>query len=180
MKRTSLPILTVILTTSVTFPIELPEFQFKVDDGTSYRIELPNEVLKSMAYKEIRWFEDKEKPQGILVDLNEDGYRDFIVRGSKQNCGTGGCPFNIFDGQTNKDLGWVGGMPILIGQTVINGFPVISAYWHASAEEGSYSVYVFNGQKYVIVWSVNLSGDSLKRLSETWKKVPEFKKSQQK
>jgi len=112
--------------------------------------------------------------QAIQADLNGDGKPEFI-HVIRSFCGTGGCPFEIFDGATKRGVGVVSGNPIWVFRTEINGWPVISAYSHGSATSGAYTSFVFNGSKYVEVASVILYGKSVTELFEKRQKVPIFK-----
>jgi len=52
-----------------------------------------------------------DAPRGVRFDLNRDGVDDYIVVGSPELCGTGGCPLQLFDGKTDRNVGQAFGDP---------------------------------------------------------------------
>src|SRR6266849_5484036 len=43
--------------------------------------------------------------KGVAADLNRDGTDDYILQGHRDECGTGGCSYWIFNGATAKLIG---------------------------------------------------------------------------
>lgn len=105
-------------------------------------------------------------------DLNEDGKKEFIRVFGPSLCGTGGCPYEIFDGLSKKRVGELFGNPVWIFKEKINGWPVLSVYSHGSAASGSYGTFVYDGKKYIGVSSVYLYQKSVEELFEKYKAVP--------
>lgn len=86
---------------------------------------------------------------GVVADLNRDGTDDYIIKGPPSACGTGGCPYEVFDGRTAKRIGDLFGNPIIVRAEFTRGFPNLDIYSHGSASSGSFSSYVFSGTEYV-------------------------------
>ncbi len=110
---------------------------------------------------------------GLRLDLNEDGAQDSIIQGAPETCGTGGCPFQIFDGKTKLEVGGFFSSPVFVLDKQINGWPVITTWGHSDAEAGTYGTWVFDGAVYRTVSSVFLSGGNVTRLfKELYKSCP--------
>jgi hypothetical protein len=109
---------------------------------------------------------------GLLADLNGDGTDDYVIRSSIRICGTGGCSYTLIDGKRLERRGEVFGNPIVIRQQTMNGYPVINTYSHSSADSGTYGTFVFDGDEYVLVSRVYLSGESLATLFEEINHIP--------
>jgi hypothetical protein len=87
--------------------------------------------------------------RGVSIDLNGDGVKDYLIQSAPSLCGNSGCPYAIFDGATQKELGEVFGTPLYVLATSSHGYPVIQTLGHVSAEEGTLTTYAFNGTIYV-------------------------------
>ena len=111
-------------------------------------------------------YDENERPNAYVADINGDGTEDYLVESSKRLCGTGGCLYALIEGKSKKRVGDFFGSPILILDQKINGYPVIQSYGHLSAESGSFVTYVFDGKQYQIVSNVTVSGKSLEELFE--------------
>lgn len=107
---------------------------------------------------------------GFLADLNLDGTFDYVLRASLEVCGSN-CEYLLVDGQTRSALGRVGGSVLVVGPRLVNGYPVIQAYGHSSADSGRWSTSVFDGERYVAVSTIYLEGESLTRLFETLRDI---------
>jgi hypothetical protein len=103
---------------------------------------------------------------GLRLDLNGDGAPDSIIQGASDTCGTGGCPFQIFDGKTRLQVGDFFNSPIFVLDEQINGWPVITTWGHSSAESGTYGTWVYDGAAYRAVSGVFLSGENVTSLSK--------------
>jgi hypothetical protein len=57
----------------------------------------------------------------------------------------------------------VGGSVVFVRGRLINGYPVINAYGHSSADSGYWSTSIYDGRQYVGVDAVWLSGIALER-----------------
>jgi len=136
-------------------PLSLPDWL----DGEALRLELG---YSDPSTTEI---------SGFRADLNADATEDYVLRTSLDVCGTN-CEYLLVDGGTHDVLGRVGGSVIVVGPATINGYPVIRAYGHSSADSGRWSTSVFDGRSYVFVGSVELEGTSLTRLFETIGDLP--------
>lgn len=103
--------------------------------------------------------------------INHDGTVDYVLRASVSVCGSN-CEYILVDGKTRSVLGRVGGSAVFVGPPTVNGYPVIRTYGHSSADSGRWSVSVFDGERYVVVSSVYLEGESASRLFETLRDIP--------
>ncbi len=158
-----------LLTVGVSLHAQEGDWAFTRRSGAA--LELPNSpsVEAALAYLE---YLPGEPVVGFLADLNRDGTADFVIRSSTRLCGTGGCSYVLIDGENLERLGEVFGNPIVVRRQMINGHPVINAYGHSSADSGTYGTFVFDGEAYVLVSRVSLSGDSLADLFEELDQVP--------
>jgi hypothetical protein len=60
------------------------------------------------------------------------------------------------DGKTRTEVGAMFGRPMIVHSARINGWPVISMYWHLSSTSGTFSTFVHGGQRYQQVSSARL------------------------
>ena len=151
--------------------------RWRIDGQSMSQITLPDtKPLRELVANELEYSGKNPMPKGLIFDLNEDGRNDYVIQSVDSLCGTGGCIYALVDGQNNKELGMVFGSPIIVSNQKINGYPVIHAYGHSSAEQGSYACFVFDGKKYIAVSSVELEGESLKRLFEELNKLSTIRK----
>ena len=110
---------------------------------------------------------------GLRLDLNGDGAPESIIQGASDTCGTGGCPFQIFDGKTKLQVGDFFNAPIFVLDEQINGWPVITTWGHSSAASGTYGTWVYDGAAYRAVSGGYLSGENVTSLSrELYKSCP--------
>ncbi|MGQ0621005.1 MAG: hypothetical protein ACT4QA_13955 [Panacagrimonas sp.] len=105
--------------------------------------------------------------RGFRADLNGDGVKEYFIRSPELFCGTGGCGYEIFDGQSKHRIASLFGNPMFVHPRKINGWPVLTVYSHHNADSGSYTTYVFDGKAYVEASSVFLSGDSVRSLFDS-------------
>ena len=146
------------------------EWQFTAQSAAP--VSLPDWLASDSIRTRLSYDEDpSEAVAGFLADLNLDGTPDYVFRASLQACGSN-CEYLIVDGQTRSVLGRVGGSVLFVGPPLVNGYPVIRAYGHSSADSGRWSTSVFDGLRFVAVNTVYLEGESLTRLFETLKDIP--------
>ncbi len=164
-----LAVTVLFLTFGVSLYAQEGDWAFTVRSGAA--LELPNSpsVEAALAYLE---YLPGEPVVGVLADLNRDGADDYVIRSSTRLCGTAGCPYALIDGKRGERLGEVFGNPIVVRHQLINGYPVINAYGHSSADSGTYGTFVFDGKDYVLVSHVSLSGDSLAELFQEINQIP--------
>ena len=118
---------------------------------------------------------DGEGLRAVQIDLNGDGRPEFIRVHGPSACGTGGCPYDIFDGRTRRLVGHLFGDPVWVFPTRVNGWSTLTVYSHLSATSGSYSSMVFDGERYVTVSAVMLYDRSANELFQRYRSVPEVK-----
>jgi len=116
--------------------------------------------------------------RGVAADLNRDGTDDYILQGRRDECGTAGCTYWIFDGATARLIGDLGGDPIVVRAESTRGFPNIEAYSHGSAESGVYISYAFNGSEYVQRSKKFLEGSAMWTLIRAWRRYPRWPPTQ--
>jgi hypothetical protein len=136
-------------------------------------VQVPAEIRSTPDFAQLA-YKEGESPRGVRVDLNDDTTDDYILIDSGEYCGTGGCPYKLFDGRTYRLVGSLFGDPLILSETRINGFPVLHAYAHVHAGGGSYTTYVFDGSEYRAVSSIFLTADSLDRLFEDLRSSPKL------
>lgn len=112
--------------------------------------------------------------KGVAADLNRDGTDDYIMQGRRDECGTGGCSYWIFDGATAKRIGDAGGNAIVVRAENTNGFPNLETYSRSSSESGAFSLYVFDGNAYVRKSSTFLEGGPMWAKLRTWRTYPRW------
>ena len=146
---------------------EQGELDYYLSTGYLQEFQVPSDIQKILSVE----FEgnDYRNFKGTVIDINHDQIKDYIVSSEPYLCGTGGCLFLIVDGAQTSIIGRIFGNPLFIFKKNINGFPVVHAYSHSSAQSGSYNCYIYNGEKYVLVSSVFLQGDSVNQLFEKYK-----------
>jgi len=112
--------------------------------------------------------------RGVAADLNRDGTDDYIIQGRRDECGTGGCTYWIFDGVTAKRIGDPGGNTIVVRAEFTNGLPNIETYSRGSSDSGAFSVYVFDGNTYVRKSSTTLEGAPMWVKLRMWRNYPKW------
>lgn len=121
-----------------------PRRPWVFETGNAIELHPPPEIRA-----QITWDETPRAFLGVVADLNRDGTDDYIIKGDAQACGTGGCPYEIFDGRTAKRIGDLFGNPIIVRAESTRGFPNLDIYFHGSASSGSFESYVFSGVEYL-------------------------------
>jgi len=147
-----------------------PEWQFSHQSAAPIRVPswLPADSLRAALSYDV---DSTEAIAGFLADLNRDGIQDYVFRFSRAVCGTN-CEYALVDGRTHRALGTVGGTVVVARPPVINGYPIIQAYGHSSAEAGYWSTLVFDGRAYVAVATMYVEGPSQTRLFDTLRGMP--------
>jgi len=160
-----------ILSMTVGASLHAQEGDWALTVTSGAALELPESpsIAAALAYLD---YQPGEPIVGLRADLNQDGTDDYVIRSSTRLCGTGGCSYALIDGSRLERLGEVFGNPIVVRGQMINGYPVINAYGHASADSGTYGTFVFDEEEYVLVSRVYLSGDALEALFAEIDKVP--------
>lgn len=119
-------------------------------------------------------YDDTSSVQGVMVDLNGDGTKDYIIQAAPSLCGNGGCDYAIVDGASGRSLGIIFGGTLVVGGAGAHGFPLIETVSHMSAESVADARYSFNGSSYVQSSSRLVSGASLEKLDAQLRKLPRF------
>jgi len=146
-----------------------PEWSFNAK--TPSPIQIPGWLPADSLRNALAYHEAADQIKGLAVDLNRDGAIDYILQYSREVCGTN-CQYELIDGRTRRSIGLVGGSVVYIRAQAINGYPVINQYGHSSADSGSWSTLVFDGQQFVSVGTVWLEGAALEHLFGELKDVP--------
>ena len=94
-------------------------------------------------------YDDTSTVRGVMVDLNGDGTKDYIIESAPSLCGNGGCDYAIVDGALGKPLGTIFGGTLVFWGAATNGYPVIETVSHLSAESVTDNTYSFDGSSYV-------------------------------
>ena len=148
------------------------EWQFSAQSAAP--ITLPSWAARDSIRAALSYYDGVSRPlAGFLADLNRDGTQDYVLRASLEVCGSN-CEYLLVDGHTRSTIGRVGGSVLFVGPSEVNGYPVIRAYGHSSADAGSWSIFVFRSGGYVVIDSVYLQGESLDRLFESLRDVPSW------
>jgi hypothetical protein len=113
--------------------------------------QLGAEISKLLGYESPRY------ARGIRIDLNGDGTLDTLMAPPEVLCGTGGCGYTLLDGRTGRVLGNLNGT-LYIHSRMINGWPVVTAYWRLGPQSGTYASLVFDGSRYAEISKVELEG----------------------
>jgi len=120
-------------------------------------------------------YDDTSSVQGVMVDLNGDGTKDYIIKSAQSLCGNGGCDYAIVDGATGKSLGMVFGGTLVVGGAAAHSFPAIETVSHLSAESVTDATYSFDGSCYVESSTRVVSGASLDSLESRLARLPRFR-----
>ena len=145
------------------------DWAFTVQSGAELELPKSPGIESALGYLD---YQPGEPAFGLLADLNRDGTDDYLIRSSTRICGNAGCSYALIDGERLARLGQVFGNPIVMRGQLINGYPVINAYGHSSADSGTYGTFVFDGDEYVLVSRVHLSGGALAELFAEIDQVP--------
>lgn len=145
------------------------EWQFSAQSAAV--ISLPDWLVSDSLRAALGYYDASQRLAGFEADLDLDGTMDYVLRASLEVCGSN-CDYVLVDGSTRSTLGRVGGSVLFVGPMRINGYPILRMYGHSSADSGSWSTSVFDGQRYVSIGSVYLEGESLDRLFEERRDVP--------
>jgi len=148
---------------------DVPDWAFTIRSGGVLQLPAGPAFASALGYLD---YQPGEPVFGLLVDLNRDGTDDYVIRSSHRICGHAGCSYVLLDGKRLERLGVIFGNPIVVRGQMINDYPVINAYGHASADNGTYGTFVFDGEEYVLVNRVYLSGDPLETLFDEIDEVP--------
>ncbi len=102
----------------------------------------------------------------ISIDLNGDKIPEKF-ESDEVNCGSGGCPWIIIDGKTNKEIGTVEGIIVYILKKKENGFPLIETYWKLGCCEATVHYYSFEKKEYKEIRQVNLNEKEMDEYFDT-------------
>jgi hypothetical protein len=119
-------------------------------------------------------YDNTSSVQGVKVDLNGDGTKDYIIQSAQSLCGNGGCDYAIVDGASGRSLGTVFGGTLVVDQAA-HGFPAIETVSHLSAESVTDATYSFDGSCYVESSTRVVSGASLDSLDSRLARLPRFR-----
>lgn len=139
---------------------------------TAVEMELPERIRSNHELSVLEYDGDQAGYRGLRVDLNRDNTPDYIVASSPSLCGNGGCNYLLFDGADFRVVGLLFGNPVFGRAIWINGYRVINVYGRMNADSGRYATYVFDGESYVNVSTVTLSGEDLHVLFEELREIP--------
>lgn len=120
-------------------------------------------------------YDDTSSMQGVMVDLNGDGTKDYIIQSAPGLCGNGGCDYAIVDGASGRPLGIILGGTLVVGAAGAHGFPVIETVSHMSAESVTDAMFSFDGSRYVQSSTRVVSGASLDSLDAALDRLPRFR-----
>lgn len=120
-------------------------------------------------------YDDTSSMQGVMVDVNGDGTKDYIIQSAPSLCGNGGCDYAIVDGASGRSLGIIFGAALVVGGAAAHGFPVIETVSHMSAESMTDAMYSFNGSSYVQSSTRLVSGALLDSLDARLRKLPRYR-----
>jgi len=98
--------------------------------------------------------------KSISVDLNDDGIFEKIIP-NEFLCGTGGCPWLIYNQKSKTIIGKLDGKVIYINSNIANGYYTIETYWRMGGGEGDVSYYECLKDKYLFVKKAKLHGNQI-------------------
>jgi hypothetical protein len=122
-----------------------------VGPDTVAPLELPHRIRDSDVIQNLMGYDFSSGHSSVLghtCDLNGDGVPDYIVRSAPILCGTGGCPYALFDGNNGTYKGQVFGTVIRSKGKAFGGWAVLEAFSRTSAQMQTYTVYAVNGDRY--------------------------------
>ena len=135
-------------------------------------ISVPAEIRESLDALE---YDDSSAVRGVMVDLNGDGVKEYIIQSAPTLCGNGGCVYEIFGGASRKSLGQVFGGTLVVGGMSSHGFPNIETVSALSAESSADATYTFDGTAYEESTARVVSGASLDSLVQALRAVPPYR-----
>jgi len=138
---------------------------------TAVEMRVPEVITRSQEFEQLEY--DGPPYRGLMADLNGDGVAEYIVQSAPSLCGNGGCLYLVFDGASRRPLGQLFGGALYVRAARRNGFAVINAYSHMSAESASYATFLYDGRHYVMTSTVEMSGRALDQLTANLKRVPQ-------
>lgn len=117
-------------------------------------------LLNDSLYYYFDDFDESIPLKSITFDLNKDGYKEKFIPNDVL-CGSGGCPWIIYDSNEEKLLGYISGIIIYINNTTANEYFQIESYWKNGADEGFVMIYEFSDGQYKITNRFTLSGEEI-------------------
>lgn len=141
-------------------------FAFAQDSTTidSFRFTLLDAKLDTSLSADIRiGFQDDDESiplKSIDIDLNRDGCPEKLIP-NEYLCGSGGCPWIIYDPKSCTIIGKIDGKVILVNNRLKNDYCIIEAYWSYGAGEGIVLFYELSSGSYSLVSQDEIeSGDT--------------------
>ncbi len=110
--------------------------------------------------------------KGVHADLNGDGTDDYLVQGTM--CGTGGCPCVVYNGRTHAKIGDVFGSMIIVRAETTRDSANIDTYSYLSAQAGTVTSFVFDGESYVVKSRQQAEGQLVQDLFAGWQQIPRW------
>ena len=92
--------------------------------------------------------DDDGRPlKSIAVDLNGDGKHEKLIP-NEFLCGSGGCPWVIFEPGSRRILGEINAKEIEVLSQKVNGYFSLKCSWSLGADRLTFTHYAFDGRKY--------------------------------
>jgi len=117
-------------------------------------------------------YDETDSIRGVVVDLNRDGFVDYLIASAPSLCGTGGCTYAVVEGATERAMGQFFGSALYVRAEMAHGYPVIGALGYVAGSSANYTTYTFNGTAFVVTSTRLVTGASLDRLLATLRRIP--------
>ncbi len=116
--------------------------------------------------------EKTETIKGVVADLNDDGFPEFVLQSAARLCGNGGCVYLLLDGVNRRKVGEFFGSSLIVRAERSHGYPNIATYSPQNADAADYKEYSFDGTTYVVRSARRVEGAARSRLLEELRLVP--------
>jgi len=120
----------------------------------SFRFTLLDAKLDTSLSSDVRnGFQDDDEStplKSIDIDLNRDGCPEKLIP-NEYLCGSGGCPWIIYDQKSRTIIGKIDGKVILVKNRLKNDYCILEVYWSYGAGEGIVLFYELSSSSYRLV-----------------------------
>jgi hypothetical protein len=129
------------------------------------------QAVRDLALDDLEYNEG-DSVKGIVVDLNGDGHRDYLIQSAPSLCGNGGCVYLVVDGRSERGIGQIFGEPLYFLAQASHGYPTIASYAHLSAAARTYTTWSYTGKEYRQVGSRTVEGGTRDTLLASLRRIP--------
>ncbi len=131
-----------------------------------FKFELMDVKIDSSLEENIRnYFADDDSSyalKSIEIDLNNDGNSEKFIP-NEFLCGSGGCPWLIYNPKSRKVIGEIFGKVLFINNVKVNDYYTIEVYSRNGGGKGKVNFYEYSDGNYKIVNTFELNGEEINK-----------------